>query len=83
MEGQSVIVDWSQMSDEMQLMLSREAMLRATDLVAGQAEALAKEIESGTLEDRGGPDALRLLASVLRLNGQDLRGNLSGPVGHA
>ncbi|HTR16463.1 MAG TPA: hypothetical protein VMI52_05440 [Acetobacteraceae bacterium] len=74
-----MIIDWSQMSEDMQLMLSREAMLRATDLVAGHAEALAREIEAGGLEDRGGPDALRLLASVLRLNSQDLL----GPVGNA
>lgn len=49
-----------------------------TDYIAGQAEILATEIERGTIADRGGPDALRLLAALVRL------GNTTAPpiVGH-
>ena len=34
--------------------------------VASQAEALAGVMEDGGLQDRGGPDALRLLAAVVQ-----------------
>ena len=58
--------DWDCLSDESQLALSSAAMLRAADAVAGQAELLADEMEAGVLADRGGPDALRLLAAMVR-----------------
>ncbi len=60
--------DWSLMSDELQLVVSREALRRASDIIAEQADLLAKEIDGGRLEDRGGADALRLLAAIVRLN---------------
>lgn len=41
----------------------------AAERIAGQAEILASEMESGVIADRGGPDALRLLAAVVRLRG--------------
>ena len=62
--------DWNLLSDEMQLALSREALRLAAETIAGQAEVLAGEMENGGLIDRGGPDALRLLASVVRVTGQ-------------
>ena len=34
---------------------------------ADQAEILAAQIETGILDDRGGPDALRLLAAITRV----------------
>jgi hypothetical protein len=63
--------DWNALSEDMQLALSQEALLRAADTIAGQAEALAGEMECGGLADRGGPDALRLLARVVRVTGRD------------
>lgn len=59
--------DWSLLSDEQQLALSQQALLQAVHSVAGQAEGLARAIEAGDLDDRGGPDALRLLARLLSL----------------
>ncbi len=59
--------DWTLLSDNLQLTLSREALDRAREAIAGQAEILAGEIENGTLADHGGPEALRLLAAVMRV----------------
>lgn len=59
-------MNWESLPDELQLLLSHEAMRRATEIVADQAEQLAREMLAGSLRDRGGPDALRLLAALLR-----------------
>mgnify|MGYP006919669603 CR=1 FL=1 len=65
--------DWSLLSEGAQLALSRAALALAADTIAGQAETLAEEMETGTLGDHGGPDALRLLAALVRaLNPQAL-----------
>jgi hypothetical protein len=48
-------------------------------MIAEQAEALADEIERGSLTDRGGPNALRLFAAVVRIDGADEL----APAGHA
>ena len=74
-----MLSNWNTLSDNLQLVLAREALLRAAETIAGHAETLAQEMEAGGLEDRGGPDALRLLAAVVRVTGQD---NLV-PAGHA
>jgi len=71
--------DWKAMPDELQLVLAREALRRAAETLAEHAELLAIEMEAGTLSDRGGPDALRLFASVVRATNLDSM----GPVGHA
>jgi hypothetical protein len=71
--------DWNVLSDDMQIALSREALAKAAETIARQAEILAVEIETGNLADYGGPEALRLLAAVVRVSGQD--GMTS--VGHA
>ncbi len=63
--------EWNMLSDGLQLTLAREAMHRAAQTIAGQAESLAGEIECGSVGDRGGPEALRLLAALLRLCAQD------------
>ena len=63
--------DWNALSDELQLALGQEALRRAAEAIAGQAECLAGEIENGALADRGGPDALRLLAAIVRSTGRD------------
>lgn len=62
--------DWDCLCEETQLALSSAAMLRALDSVAEQAELLAGEIEAGFLIDHGGPDALRLLAALVRETGR-------------
>ncbi len=61
--------DWNSLPDDLQLILSQEAMRRAADAIATQAEMLAGEMETGGLCDRGGPDALRLFAAVIRATG--------------
>jgi hypothetical protein len=70
---------WNVLPEEMQLVLSREALRRAAATLAEHAELLAVEMESGTLTDRGGPEALRLFAAVVRATNDDA----FGPVGHA
>jgi hypothetical protein len=71
--------DWQAMPDDLQLALAREAMRRAAETLADQAEILALEMEQGALLDRGGPDALRLFAAVVRATSADAM----GPVGRA
>jgi hypothetical protein len=74
-----VFPDWSRLSEDQQLELSREALCLAAASIASQAEVLADEMENGNLADRGGPDALRLFAAVVRVGGQDE----FVPAGHA
>ncbi|MBV9784721.1 MAG: hypothetical protein JO264_13000 [Acidisphaera sp.] len=62
---------WNELTEELQLLLSREALRWAAETIANQAESLAKEMELGGLRDRGGPDALRLLAGVVRVTGRE------------
>ena len=71
--------NWNTLPEEMQLVLSREALRRAAATLAEHAELLAEEMERGTLSDRGGPDALRLFAAVVRATNDDA----FGTVGHA
>ena len=70
---------WPRLAEPDQLALAEAALRRAAQTIAGQAEALASEMESGHLADRGGANALRLLAAVVR--GQP-RGE-PAPAGHA
>jgi hypothetical protein len=71
--------EWHALPDELQLVLAREAMIRAAATLADQAEMLALEMDAGTLCDRGGPDALRLFAAIIRATNADSM----GPVGNA
>ncbi len=66
-----MLPDWNRISDDLQIALSREALLRAAVTIASQAEVLAEQIECGELADRGGPEALRLFAAVVRAEYQD------------
>jgi len=68
------ITTWNTMPDDLQLVLSREALRRAAETLADHAELLAEEMDSGTLTDRGGPDALRLFAAVVRTTNDDAFG---------
>ncbi|WP_270939112.1 hypothetical protein [Falsiroseomonas oryzae] len=70
---------WNTLPEDLQLVLSREALRRAAETLAEHAELLAEEMERGTLADRGGPDALRLFAAVVRVTNAEA----FGPVGHA
>ena len=70
---------WQDMPDELQLALARVALRRAAETLAEHAEVLALEMEAGALADRGGPDALRLFAHVVRATSLDSM----GAVGHA
>ncbi len=76
-----MLPDWNVMSDDLQLAVTREALNLAAETIASQAELLAFEIESGGLNDRGGPDALRLLAAIVRV-GDNIH-PLSTVAGHA
>ena len=58
--------NWSLLPEGAQLALSQAALVHAAATIAHQAETLAEEMEAGALADRGGPDALRLLAAVVR-----------------
>ncbi|MFT8244601.1 hypothetical protein [Roseomonas sp. BN140053] len=72
--------EWHLLSDDAQLSMAQQALRHAAGLVARRAEWLAAEMEAGTLADRGGPDALRLLAALLQGDDPDRHG---GPIGHA
>ena len=71
--------DWNTLPEDLQLLLSREALRRAAETLAEHADLLAEEMDRGTLSDRGGPDALRLFAAVVRATKSDA----FGPVGNA
>ena len=60
------MTEWNALPDTLQLHLADMALRQAAFTVAGHAEALAEEMETGSLSDAGGPDALRLLAAVIR-----------------
>ncbi len=60
--------DWDALAEPLQTMLAGAALRRAAVTIAFQAETLAREMEAGRLEDCGGPDALRLLSTIVRVN---------------
>ena len=74
--------DWNALSDELQLAIAAEALRKAAEIIACQAETLAEEIDDGALPDGGGPEALRLLADIIRLNGVETFGVIGGNVAH-
>jgi hypothetical protein len=63
-DDQAMRGDWN---DAANAPLDLAVLRRAADTIAGQAEVLAGEMESGAIADCGGPEALRLLAAVVRL----------------
>ncbi len=65
-----MFADWNCLSDGMQLVLAREALRKASEIIASHAELLAEEMDDGGVPDKGGPDALRLLAGLVRMNGR-------------
>ncbi len=73
------LCDWALLSEALQLAVAREALARAAETIAGQAMVLAEEMDGGVLPDRGGAEALRLFAAVVRVTGREA----SPPAGHA
>ena len=63
---------WTNLSDDAQLTLARQALQNAFEVIAGQAESLAGEFDEGALADRGGAEALRLLVALVRATGGTL-----------
>jgi hypothetical protein len=61
-----VTTSWECLDERNQLALARAALERAIGVVAGRAETLASEMESGTIADQGGAEALRLFATLTR-----------------
>jgi hypothetical protein len=60
------MTEWNALPEALQLHLAAEALELASRTLAQHAECLAGEIEAGSLADKGGPDALRLLAAIVR-----------------
>lgn len=75
----SPLCDWALLSEPLQLAVAREALSRAAETIAGQAMVLAAEMDEGVLPDRGGAEALRLFAAVVRVTGREA----NPPAGHA
>jgi hypothetical protein len=71
--------EWNRLSEPLQIEIASEAMRQAVATVAAQADELADDMEAGVLRDEGGPDALRLLAVLIR----EAASVRSGPLGHA
>lgn len=70
LQERTMLQDWCLLSDEQQIALSRQALGQAMRSVVVQAECLAYAIETGDLDDRGGPEALRLFAQLVRQAGR-------------
>ena len=74
-----MIAEWNAMPESLQLYLAQQAFRQASEAIAGQAEVLAQEFELGTLADRGGAEALRLMAAIVRALGP----SSAQPIAHA
>lgn len=61
-----MIAEWNTLPETLQLHVAQQAFRQAVDTIASQADVLAGEFEAGTLSDRGGADALKLLATIVR-----------------
>ncbi len=83
MLSHTLVPVWNTLSDIQQLELAQAALTTAIAAVSGQIEDLAQEIESGTLPDRGGAEALRLLAELLRLSADSPASAFAPAIGHA
>ena len=64
-----MIADWNALPESLQLYLAQQAFRQAAETIAGQAEVLAREFDAGSLADRGGAEALRLMAAIVRAIG--------------
>lgn len=66
-----MVADWDSLSEDLQMTISQAAISQAAGLIAERAELLAEEFDSGALPDRGGGEALRLFAELIRISGTD------------
>jgi hypothetical protein len=57
--------NWAMVEPDVQHAVSREALCRARQVIAAQANLLAEKMEGGLLMPLDGPDSLRLLAMML------------------
>lgn len=57
---------WDSLPEPLQLQLTQAALREASKNLAAYADALASEIEAGFMADRGGYEALRLFANLVR-----------------
>ncbi len=64
-----MMAEWNVLPESLQLYLAQQAFRQAVDTIAGQAEILAQEFDDGALADRGGAEALRLMAAIVRAIG--------------
>jgi len=64
-----MITEWNALPETLQLYLAQQAFRQAAETIAGQAEVLAQEFDEGGLADRGGAEALRLMAAIVRAVG--------------
>jgi hypothetical protein len=58
--------EWHAISEDLQLVLANQAMRRAAFIIADQADLLAIQFATATLQDRGAAEALKLFAILLR-----------------
>jgi hypothetical protein len=78
-----MVPGWDGLSEFQQLEMAREALRAAVDALSIQADTLADEMDCGLLPDRGGPEALRLLACLMRLSCEQSALASLRPVGQA
>lgn len=64
-----MMTEWNALPESLQLYLAQQAFRQAAETIAGQAEVLAQEFDEGGLADRGGAEALRLMAAIVRAVG--------------
>ena len=60
------MTEWNILPEPLQLQLAQAALREASKNLAAYAEALAGEMEAGFMSDRGGHEALRLFANLVR-----------------
>ena len=58
--------EWHSISEALQLELAKQAMHRASVIIADQADLFAVQFATQILQDRGAADALKLFATLLR-----------------
>ena len=62
-----MLAEFNNLPESLQMYLSQEAFRRAACTITQQADALAKELATGRLPDRGGAAALQMLTDIMRL----------------
>jgi hypothetical protein len=60
------MTEWNLLPEPQQLQLATEALRQASSRLANYADALAEEMDAGAMPDRGGEEALRLFANLIR-----------------